>query len=83
MHVISARDALQYALSQQLARVYAVIIAGWLLVSGGLEIQAAIHSPLELVSYPILLAGVVALYGGTIALLFKIVADANAAATSA
>lgn len=82
MHTVSARDALSYAISQQLARVYAVIIAGWILLSLGLEAQGAITSPLEyVIAYPLLLAGVVALYGGTIALLFKIVADANASAT--
>lgn len=82
MHTISARDALSYAISQQLARLYAVIIAGWILVSLGIEAQSEIHGPLEfLIAYPLLLAGVVALYGGTIALLFKIVADANAPAT--
>jgi|GEM_PF-3266329 len=84
MHTVSARDAISYAISQQLARVYAVIIAGWILVSLGLEAQSAITSPIEyVVAYPLLLAGVVALYGGTIALLYKLVADANAAAQSA
>lgn len=84
MHTISARDALSYAISQQLARVYAVIIAGWILVTLGLEAQSAIASPIEyVVAYPLLLAGVVALYGGTIALLFKIITDANAAAQPA
>lgn len=83
MHTVSARDALSYAISQQLARIYAVIIAGWILVSIGAEAQAAFPGPLGLVAYPFLFAGVVALYGGTIALLFKIVADANATAASA
>ena len=82
MHSISARDALSYAISQQLARLYAVILAGWILVTLGLEAQSALFGILELlVVYPLLLAGVVALYGGTIALLFKIVTDANAVAT--
>ena len=81
MHSISARDALSYAISQQLARLYAVILTGWILVTLGLEAQSALYGPLEfLVAYPLLLAGV-ALYGGTIALLFKIVTDANAVAT--
>lgn len=81
MHSVSARDALQYAISQQLARVYAVIITGWILISIGVRAEAAIHSPIEyVVAYPLMLAGVIALYGGTIALLFKIVADANAVA---
>lgn len=83
MHTIGARDALSYALSQQLARLYAVIISGWILISIGIEAQNAIHGPIEfLIAYPLLLAGVIALYGGTIALLFKIVADANAAAVA-
>lgn len=84
MHSVSAREALQYALSQQLARVYAVIIAGWILLSLGLQAQRALWGVLEyLVAYPLLFAGVVALYGGTIALLFKLVADANAVAAEA
>lgn len=82
MHSITARDALSYAISQQLARLYAVIIAGWILVSLGLQVQTGLSGVLEvIVAYPLLLAGVVALYGGTIALLFKIVTDANAVAT--
>lgn len=82
MHTLSARDALAYAISQELARVYAVILAGWILVGLGREAQTALPGVIEvIVAYPLLLAGVVALYGGTIALLFKVIADANAAAT--
>lgn len=83
MHTTSARDALSYAISQELARIYAVIIAGWILTTLGLDIRAFMRSPLELlVAYPLLLVGVIALYGGTIALLFKIIADANAVAAA-
>lgn len=82
MYSISARDALSHAISQQLARLYAAILAGWIIVSLGLRAHGALSGLLELlVGYPLLLAGVVALYGGTIALLFESGTDANAVAT--
>lgn len=56
-------------------------VAGWIRISIGPELEPVRDLTRRyLVAYPLLFAGVVALYGGTIALLFKIIADANAAA---
>jgi hypothetical protein len=90
MEPISTPEALRYAISGQMAGLYAVIIVGWLALTAGLgyayDLAVAgggagvVGSVLALV---LGVGGLIAVYAGGIGLIYKVIADANATAAAA
>jgi hypothetical protein len=87
MATISARGALAYALDREMAVLYGVVLAGyvglilggwfganWALRGGGAGFLG------QLLAVALFLAGFVAVLGGLIGLVYKVIADANDAA---
>jgi hypothetical protein len=86
MAVVTAREALRYVVSREMAVLYAVVIVGSLLL--GLGVRPFFLGPrsnlflvADLLRVLFVVAGTVLVYGGLIAILYKLVADANARAT--
>lgn len=84
MATVSPRDALGYALGREMAVLYAVVVGGWLgmilgswsaadwaLRGGGAGFLG------QLVAAVLLLVGFVAVLGGLIGFVYKVIADAN------
>ena len=87
MATVSATDALAYALSREMAVLYAVVVGGyvglilgawfganWALRGGGAGLLG------QLLAAALFLAGFVAVLGGLIGFVYKVIADANAVA---
>ena len=87
MATVSPREALAYALGREMAILYAVVLAGyvamilggwfgssWALRGGGAGLVGQL---LAAVSF---LAGLVAVLGGSIGFVYKVIADANSVA---
>lgn len=84
---VSASDALQYAFSREMTSLYVVILVGWLVLSVGINLYPAFflfqERPAQfLIATVFLLVGILAVYGGGIALVYKIIADANETAAN-
>ncbi|WP_256287905.1 hypothetical protein [Halobellus inordinatus] len=84
MSTVSARDALQYALGREMAVLYAVVLAGYvaLLLGGWFASNWAIRGGGagfvgQLLAAVVFLVGFVAVLGGLIGLVYKVIADAN------
>lgn len=86
MAQVSARRALEYAISPPTLRLLGVVLLGWVLLpvgaslivsgphGGGLFVVLGLVR--WLVGVVLALVGLLALYGGLVALLYKIVVDA-------
>lgn len=87
MATVRPREALAYALGREMAVLYAVVVAGyvgillgawfganWAVRGGGGGILG------QLLAAALLLAGFVAVLGGLIGFVYKVIADANDAA---
>ena len=73
MAYTNARAALTYAISREMVGIYIVILAGILLrVIGTTLLERQFHAALELAFTTV---GFVATFIGTVALLFKLIAD--------
>jgi hypothetical protein len=87
MAVVTAREALRYVVSREMALLYAVVIVGTLCLGLGVEaFRLGRGSNLFLLADVLrtlfLVVGTVLVYGGTIGLLYKLVADAHARGTA-
>ncbi|MFC6871839.1 hypothetical protein [Halobellus marinus] len=89
MSAVTAREALAYALSRELAILYAVVLGGYvaLLFAGwfasGLALRGGGGGFLgQLLAAGLFLVGFVAVLGGLIGFVYKVIADANRAARS-
>lgn len=78
---IDAVDALRYALSREVLKLFAVIVLGWLMIAAGVYIASdpwrfrfILYRILEPVLY---LGGTLVFYAGLVALLYKIFSDAQ------
>ena len=84
MAAVSPREALKYALSREMALLYAVVLAGyvamilggwfassWALRGGGAGFVG------QILAAALFLAGIVAVLGGLIGFVYKVIADAN------
>lgn len=86
MAVVTAREALRYAVSREMALLYAVVILGVLLFALGAEsLRFGRGSNLFLLADALrvvfVVAGTVLVYGGFVAIAYKLVADAHARGT--
>lgn len=87
MATVSPREALGYALSREMAILYAVVLAGyvgvlfggWIATSWGVRGGGAGLLG-RLLGAALFLAGFVAVLGGLIGFVYKVIADANAVA---
>lgn len=84
MATVSTREALSYALSREMALLYAVVIAGYvgIILSGWFAANWAIRGGSaaivgQLLAAVFFLIGFVAILGGLIGFVYKVIADAN------
>lgn len=87
MSAVTPREALSYALSKDMIVLYATVIVGYIAlgVGGGLASTWALRGGLagvigQLMTAVLFLGGFVAVLGGLIAFIYKVIADANEAA---
>lgn len=84
MAQVSARHALEYAIGPPTLRLLGVVLLGWVLLPVGLSLLVSgpfghfrgVFTLLSLVGLAITLVGLLALYGGLVAPLYKAVVDA-------
>lgn len=84
MATITPREALKYALSREMAILYAVVIAGYvaILLGSFLATSGAIRGGgaglvRQLLAAILFLVGFVSVLGGLIGFVYKVIADAN------
>lgn len=84
MATVQPREALAYALSREMAILYAVVLAGYvaMLLGGFFSAQWAIRGGGagivgQLLAAIFFLLGFVAILGGLIGFVYKVIADAN------
>lgn len=87
MATVKPREALAYALSREMAILYAVVLTGYLafLLGGFFWSSAAIRGGgagvvRQVLAVILFLAGFVGVLGGFIGFIYKVIADANAIA---
>ncbi|MFT4892949.1 MAG: hypothetical protein ACI8Z7_000740 [Candidatus Nanohaloarchaea archaeon] len=81
MNEEKAVEALKYALSREVLKLFAVIVLGWLMIAVGIYLSAdpwrfrfILYRLLEPVLY---LGGTLIFYAGLVALLYKVIRDAT------
>lgn len=83
MEVVTAREALRYVVSREMALLYAVVIVGVLALGLGVEAfllgrGSNLFLLADVLQTLFLVVGTVLVYGGTIGIIYKIIADAHA-----
>jgi hypothetical protein len=76
-----AVEALKYALSREILKIFAVIVLGWLMIGAGVYISAdpwrfrfILYRLIEPILY---LGGTLVFYAGLVALIYKVIRDAT------
>ncbi|WP_254840453.1 hypothetical protein [Natronomonas marina] len=82
MSPLTAKEALTYAVSREMVRIYVVVLVGLLLqLVGTTLLVAGLPHPLgDLLHLVFTVVGFVATFVGSVALLYKLVADGTARA---
>lgn len=81
MPEVKAVDALKYAFSREVLKLFAVIVVGWLMIAAGVfmasdpwRFRFVLYRILEPVLY---LGGTLVFYTGLVALIYKIFSDSQ------
>jgi hypothetical protein len=88
MAVVTAREALRYAISREMALLYAVVIVGALLIGLGVGTLPRprrggnLFLLFDILEVLLVVGGTVLVYGGFVAIAYKLVADAHARGTA-
>jgi hypothetical protein len=87
MAVVTAREALRYVASREMALLYAVVIVGVLLLGLGVEAfrlgrGSNLFFLADVLRVLFVVAGTVLVYGGLIGILYKVIADAHVRGTT-
>ncbi|MFQ3275024.1 MAG: hypothetical protein ACI9LV_000508 [Candidatus Nanohaloarchaea archaeon] len=76
-----AVNALKYALSREILKLFGVIVAGWVMIAAGVYMSAdpwrfrfILYRILEPVLY---LGGTLVFYAGLVAMIYKVISDAT------
>lgn len=78
---VKATEALRYAFSREVLKIFAVIVLGWLMIATGIYLASdqwrfrfVLYRVLEPVLY---VGGTIVFYGGLVSLIYKIFKDAQ------
>ncbi|WP_433630884.1 hypothetical protein [Halomicrococcus sp. NG-SE-24] len=73
MSSVSAREALRYATDDEMLKLYAVLVGGWvLLLVGQFAFRTAVNPAVAFVGFVVALAAVVAVVSGGVAVAYKV-----------
>ncbi|RBI64454.1 hypothetical protein DMJ13_08235 [halophilic archaeon] len=73
MSSVPAREALRYATDDEILKLYAVLVGGWvLLLVGQFAFRTAVNPAVTYVGLVVALAAVVAVVSGVVAIAYKV-----------